>query len=157
MAHGSSDLPLRWTDPSRWHRRPPSNGMRAAEYVVPRTGADEADGEVSVITFGAGQGGSLDDNVARWVKQFGPLSGAPTRTTRTANGMAITRVELAGTYHPMQMPGGGGGGAAPASRLVGAIVEAPSGEWFFKMTGPDATVKTATPEFDAMIDSLRPH
>jgi hypothetical protein len=41
-------------------------------------------------------------------------------------------------------------------RLVGDIVEAPSGLWFFKMTGPDATVKAAAKELDGLIDSVRP-
>jgi len=38
----------------------------------------------------------------------------------------------------------------------GGGVEAPSGSWFFKLTGPDATVKAAAPELDAMIDSAHP-
>jgi hypothetical protein len=42
-------------------------------------------------------------------------------------------------------------------RLVGDIVDAPSGLWFFKMTGPDATVKAAAKELDALIDTVRPN
>jgi hypothetical protein len=56
----------------------------------------------------------------------------------------------------MQMPGAAPTSPHSAWRLVGAIVEAPSGSWFFKLTGPDATVKAATKEMDAFVDSMRP-
>jgi hypothetical protein len=130
--------------------------MRVAEYVVPGAEGDARDAECTVITFGPTQGGSVSDNVDRWVRQFNPLAGAPTKATRRVGGMTVTRVEVAGSYHPMAMPG-----AQPASsteqgaRLVGAILEAPSGLWFFKLTGPDATVRAAAPELDALVDSAR--
>jgi hypothetical protein len=152
----SRELALRWDDPPRWRRLPPSTPMRLAEYAVPHAADDSQDGNCSVFTFGPDQGGSVDENVDRWVRQFDPVASEPVRRTRQINGMPVTQVEVAGTFHAMQMPGGP---AAPSStprfRLVGAIVRAPSGLWFFKMTGPDATVKAAAPELDTMIDSLR--
>jgi hypothetical protein len=151
-------LALRWNDPPRWQRRVPSTPMRAAEYRVPRAGSDQEDAECSVITFGPGQGGSVDDNIDRWVRQLQPASSAVERTKRSVNGMAVTRVEVAGTYTPMAMPGMPSSTTTPrqGQRLVGDIVEAPSGFWFFKMTGPDATVSAAAKELDSLIDSLGP-
>jgi hypothetical protein len=146
---------LRWDDPTRWVRRAASSPMRVAEYLVPHAAGDAADAECTVITFGSNQGGGVDDNVDRWVRQFNPLSGAPTKAKRRIGEMTVTRVEVAGSYHPMMMPGGSGAPIQPDARLVGAIVEAPSGLWFFKLTGPDATVKAAAAELDAMIGSLR--
>jgi hypothetical protein len=129
--------------------------MRAAEYAVPHAPGDTVDGECTVITFGAGQGGGVTDNVDRWVRQFNPLSGPATKATSQVAGMPVTRVEVAGSYHPMMMPGAPSAATTlQGSRLVGAIVEAPSGLWFFKLTGPDATVKAASAELDAMIASL---
>ncbi|HEX8793623.1 MAG TPA: hypothetical protein VF765_21920 [Polyangiaceae bacterium] len=130
--------------------------MRAAEWLVPRAPGDTEDAECFVITFGAKGGGTVDDNVDRWVKQFDPQTSPPVRTTRTVHGMNVTRVEVAGTYKAMQMPR-----EAPTSphgswRLIGAIVEAPSGLWFIKLTGPDATVKAAAKEMDALLDSVHP-
>jgi hypothetical protein len=131
--------------------------MRAMEYRVPRTGGDSEDAECFVITFGPGQGGSVDDNIERWVKQLEPKASAVERTTRVVNGMKVTRVEVAGTYTPMAMPAMPSPGLPKqGQRLVGDIVEAPSGAWFFKMTGPDATVKAAGKELDALIDTVRP-
>jgi hypothetical protein len=130
--------------------------MRVAEYVVPRAAGDATDAECTVITFGPSQGGSIADNVGRWVRQFNPLSGAPMKLTRQVGGMNVTRVEVAGSYHPMTMPGmASEPSTQQGARLIGAIVEAPSGLWFFKMTGPDATVRGAAPEFDALLDSIK--
>jgi hypothetical protein len=148
---------LKWDDPARWERRKPSSAMRRAEYLVPRAAGDSDDAECTVFTFGPGQGGSADDNIERWVKQLEPTSAAPVRTTRSVNGMTVTRVEVGGTFTPMQMPG-----APPATgphkgwRLIGVVVDTPGGPWFFKVTGPDATVKAAAKELDALVDSARP-
>jgi hypothetical protein len=130
--------------------------MRAAEYFVPRAGADKEDGECSVITFGPDKGGSVDDNVERWAKQLGAAPAAVERTTRTVHGMKVTRVEVAGVYTPMALPSIPAGPPRPGYRLVGDIVEAPSGLWFFKLTAPDATAKAAGKSLDRLIDSLRP-
>jgi hypothetical protein len=130
--------------------------MRAAEYMVPRAGGDADDAECIVITFGPGQGGGVDENIDRWVSQFAGAS-APKRTTSQTHGMSVTRVETAGAYTPMRMPGMPAGPATrPGWRLIGAIVSAPSGLWFFKLTGPDATVKAAAGELDALVASARP-
>jgi hypothetical protein len=130
--------------------------MRAAEYTIPRAAADTEDGECFVITFGPGQGGGVDENVERWVKQLQPATSGVDRTSRSVNGMKVTRVEVAGTYTPMQMPGTPASTPRPGYRLVGDIVEAPSGLWFFKLTAPDATAKAAAKELDALVDSIRP-
>jgi hypothetical protein len=161
-AGGSSSPPssaLVWDDPSRWKRKPPSNPTRTAEYAVPHAAGDAEDGECTVITFGPHQGGSVDDNIARWTRQFDAQKGEAARQTRQVNGMTVTRVDVAGTYHPMRMPGMAAPqapAALPGYRLVGEIVSAPSGLWFFKLTGPDATVAAAEAEMDGMVDSARP-
>jgi len=156
-AHPGGPLALQWDDPPRWQSRLPSTPMRSKEYRVPRTGSDAEDAECFVVTFGQGQGGSIEDNIQRWVKQLEPTASAVERTKRTVNGMSVTRVEVAGTFTPMAMPSmPSSGPPRPGWRLVGDIVEAPSGLWFFKMTGPDATVKAAGKELDALVDSVRP-
>lgn len=155
--HAAAAQSLQWDDPSRWQRRKPSSAMRAAEYTVPRAAGDSDDAECTVFNFGPGQGGSADDNINRWVKQLQPATSPPVRTSRKAHGMAVSRVEVAGTFTPMKMPGGPPvEGPRSGWRLIGFVVEAPTGPWFFKMTGPDATVKAAAKDFDAMIDSAHP-
>ncbi|HLK36326.1 MAG TPA: hypothetical protein VKU41_06205 [Polyangiaceae bacterium] len=155
IAAAASALPLRWDDPAGWRRVAPTSPMRRAEYAVPRVGSDEEDADCAVFMFGPGQGGGVNDNVERWTRQFDPVTSPADQRTREVAGMAVTRVEVAGTYHAMQMPGA----AAPPlkaspQRLVGAIVQAPSGLWFFKMVGPDATVKAHAAELDRLVDSI---
>jgi hypothetical protein len=147
---------LTWSDPPAWQKEPPANGMRVAQYKIPRTGADAEDGQCIVTTFGAGEGGSVDQNVDRWVRQFDPSGTGPIdKSTRAVLGMNVTIVKVSGSFKGMAMPGAPAVAAKANQRLVGAIVDAPSGLWFFKATGPEATIKAAEPAFDAMIASLK--
>ena len=140
-------LHITWLDPPAFKRVPPSNPMRKASYVVPHAPEDTEDGELTVFYFGPGQGGSIDANVDRWVGQFANVK--PTdvkRADREANGLRQHTVELeSGTFSPGM--GMGGGKQKENYGLVGGIVETPSGEYFFKMTGPSKTVKRAKPDF----------
>ncbi len=43
----------------------------------------------------------------------------------------------------------------PGFRMLGAIVEAPQGAVFFKMTGPANTVTKAEGGFEAMLKTLK--
>ena len=47
-------------------------------------------------------------------------------------------------------------GSKKGWRMTAAIVESPKGMYFFKLTGPDPTVKAARAAFDAMLDTLTP-
>jgi hypothetical protein len=147
--------PISWTDPPSWKRNPPSNGMRKAEYVVPHTSKDTEDGECVVYNFGAGQGGAVQANVDRWKQQMiATPGGEPKTTTSTVGGMPVTTLEMAGTLKASTMMGPPTP-AKPNSRMIGVVVEAPTGPWFFKLTGPDATVKDAAPAFKTMIESIK--
>jgi len=143
---------LRWTMPARWTVAPPKP-MRMATYTLPAGSGGGEPGECGVFFFGKGQGGSVDDNLARWEKQFegGP---APKRSEKTVHGFKVHLLEASGTYlatgGPMMQPQGKKMGWS----LRGAIVEAPDGLVFFKCIGPDAVVKAAAKEFDDLLGSL---
>jgi hypothetical protein len=143
---------IQWTVPARWTSGAGS-AMRVATYTVPAAkGADP--GECAVFFFGTGQGGGVEENVARWGKQF---EGAPPPkgTTSSVAGMRVTRAEVAGTYLAPGGPMMQSTGKKTGYRLLGAIVEAPEGSVFFKLTGPAATVAAAQADFDALVASLR--
>jgi hypothetical protein len=128
--------------------------MRVATYAVPGPKGAAA-GECAVFFFGPGQGGSVDDNVARWAKQF---EGAPAPAKKTAAnpaGLRVTRAEVGGTYLAPGGPMMQSTGKRPGYRLLGAIVEAPEGNVFFKLTGESATVAAAQADFDALVASVR--
>ena len=143
---------IQWTVPVRWTSGAGST-MRVATYAVPAAKGAEP-GECAVFFFGSGQGGGIEDNVARWGKQF---EGAPVpkRATTTVAGMRVTRAEVAGTYLAPGGPMMQSTGKKTGYRLLGAIVEAPGGNVFFKLTGPAATVAAAQADFDALVSSLR--
>lgn len=144
--------PITWTGPPSWTKQPPSNEMRIAQYLVPRVAGDAVDAECVVSRFG---GGSVNENVDRWIRQFDPATTQPLKkATRDVDGMHVTTLDIVGSYKGMMQTA-----AAPQPkagwRMVGAIVEGPGALWFFKMTGPDKTVKAATPAFEKMLDSLK--
>jgi len=154
----SPPVEITWVDPPGLRRVAPKNAMRKASYEVPRAGADSEDGELAVFYFGPGQGGSIDANVDRWVKQFSGISASDVkRADREANGLRQHTVEIPrGTFDAGQM-GMSSGKKGPRSdyALLGAIVETPSGAYFFKMTGPVNTVAAARGPFLQLLDSVR--
>jgi hypothetical protein len=143
---------VQWTVPGRWQLGSGS-AMRVATYGVPSAKPADA-GECAVFFFGAGQGGTIDANVERWGKQF---EGAPkpVQTSTTVAGLRVTRAQVAGTYLAPGGPAMQSTGKKTGYRLLGAIVEAPEGNVFFKLTGPAATIAAAEKEFEALVASLR--
>jgi hypothetical protein len=151
----SPAVEITWVDPPGLRRVPPKSAMRKASFEVPRVNGDSEDGELAVFYFGPGQGGSIDANVDRWVKQFTGVSANDVkRADREANGLRQHTVEIErGTFDAGQM--GGGKGPKKDYALEGAIVETPSGAYFFKMTGPARTVLAARAPFYQLLDSIR--
>jgi hypothetical protein len=143
---------IQWTVPPHW-KAGGGSPMRVATYAVPAT-KGASPGECAVFFFGPGQGGGVEDNVTRWGKQF---EGAPKPASKTVQvaGMRVTRAEVAGTYLAPGGPMMQSTGKKPGYRLLGAIVDAPGGSVFFKLTGPSATVGAAQADFDALVASIR--
>jgi hypothetical protein len=146
---------IKWSAASRWKSETPQSTMRAANYRVPAAAGDKEDGECAVFYFGAGQGGGVQANVDRWVAQFKNAS-KPKNGKQTINGLAVTTIDVAGTY--MQQVGGPMSGKTtdkPDYRLLGAIAEGTQSNVFIKFTGPAKTVTAAEKEFDALVKSLK--
>ncbi len=141
---------LSWTAPKGWASGAP-RPMRAATYTVPAAKGDAEPGECAVFFFGTGQGGSVDDNVKRWVGQFD--GGKASTRVEKVNGLTVTRVEVSGTYQSGGMSGPKV--AKPGFLLEGAIVEGKDGAVFFKFTGPAKTVEAAKKDFAAMLASVK--
>lgn len=129
--------------------------MRAATYRVQRAPGDPEDAELAVFYFGPGQGGDTEANAKRWIGQFdGVPADQVKREDRDVAGMRQHTIEIeTGTYQS-GMPSGP---KTPKSGygLLGAIVETPSGNYFFKLTGPTATVSAAKRDFYGLLDSIK--
>ena len=65
----------------------------------------------------------------------------------------VTVVDVADIYDPGMMAGDTG--PKPGWRLLGAMIETPQGPWFYKLTGPEATVDHWASSFFSFAESLR--
>lgn len=127
--------------------------MRQATYQ-----ADGADGpvEIAVFYFGAGQGGDVEANIARWVGQFQDVpEGGVQRREEELNGLRRTHVEVARGTFASSMPGG-----PPSAQsdwgMSASIVETANGPYFFKMTGPAGSVAAQKETFARLLASVTP-
>ena len=140
--------------PAAWKWVPvAANSMRKAQLRVEGEGGQSAD--VVFFTFGAGQGGGVDQNISRWVGQFAQGDGTAVKPVVEAaeiKGTKVTRVRVdSGTFNS-GMPGGP---TTPMTDygLYGAILESKDGDVFIKLTGPSALVNKAAADFEALIQS----
>ena len=146
---------IRWTAPAGWKSEGP-RPMRAATYSMAPVAGDTDRAECVVNYFGPGQGGGVDANIDRWKGQVQGPDGkpAPARIDkRVVGGVPMTLIDASGSYSGM-----GGPMAPPTSipgyRLLGAIVEGPGGNVFFKLTGPAKTIAAQQKNFSLLLASV---
>jgi hypothetical protein len=152
MAGGAQEGTLQFDIPSSWRSEPPATNMRMAQASIPGSGGP---GDLVVFYFGPGGGGGVEANIQRWIGQMdAPPGSNPKAETFEANGYKVTWIDVAGTLKPSNM-GAGPTTEQPGSRLLGAVVEGPGGPWFFKATGPDATLSAERENFLKMLRSVR--
>lgn len=138
-------------DPS-WAALPARPPMRQAQFSI---GSGEESAEVVVFHFGAGQGGSVDDNLVRWARLVRDENDEPTMPTISefeSGALRITLAEYAGTY----LSGMPGGEQTPREGwvLLAAIIEnGPNGTIFPRLVGPAATVTAQREAFIAFLQS----
>ena len=151
VVQSASNPGIAWKVPGDWTDQGGSS-MRLATYVFP--GPNNTQAQCAVYYFGPGQGGTVGANIDRWRGEFKDAKSAQ-RKSMTVNGISITRIGMNGTYLAhVGMLGAGSSTEMPHWSLLGAIAEGPSGSVFFKLTGPEATVKAAATDFDAMLGSI---
>jgi len=132
--------------------------MRAATYTIAAVPGDKTGAECAVYFFGAGQGGSVDANMARWKGQFTAANGAPAAAKiakRTIHGLTITTLDTSGAYSGLGGPTAAAASTVPGYRLLGTIVEASGGNIFIKFTGPTKTIAANQQKFEQLLASLQ--
>ncbi len=150
---------VQFADPSGWTSAP--KPMRAANYAIPAAAGDRQDGEMAVFYFGPGQGGGVEANLRRWLGQFVKADGSPMsagdaeREDQQVNGMAVTLLDVSGTYLFKPFPMAPKATPMPGYRMLAAIVQGPDAPIFFKLTAPAKTVAAAEAEFRKIIASLK--
>jgi hypothetical protein len=99
-------------------------------------------------------------NAQRWAGQFTLPDGSPAGSAMKTSeievgGLKVILVEVAGTYSGGMTMGSEPAQPKPGYRLLGAVAPGPDANWFFKFTGPDATVVEQRGAFESMVKSLK--
>jgi hypothetical protein len=150
---------LHFKVPEGWTTEKPSSSMRVAQYKLPRTEGDNEDASLAIYYFGPGQGGSVADNIERWIGQVRQADGSSSKDkakteTVNVNGLKVTTLEVTGLYSSEMAPAAGGHPADSTYRLRAAIVETPKGNYFAKLVGPVKTVTRWDQSFNDYVSSF---
>jgi hypothetical protein len=145
QSSASANGELHYKVPEGWVTEKPTSSMRAAQYKLPKVAGDPEDASLVLYFFGAGQGGSVSDNIDRWVGQMQQPDGASSKDkarteTATVNGLRVTLVDVTGTYTAQMSPGSDTHANNSNYRLRAAVIETPKGNYFAKLVGPEKTV-----------------
>ncbi|HLW34066.1 MAG TPA: hypothetical protein VKS98_00245 [Chthoniobacterales bacterium] len=130
---------IKWQTPPGWSEVPPSS-MRYASF---NAGANDSKVDVSVVTF-PGEGGSDADNVNRWRQQIGLPPMTPAALATQVEPLKTD----AGSFSIVDIAG-------PNARTVAAWTRRDGHVWFFKATGPSASVEKEKTNFVKFIQSIR--
>ena len=149
-----------FTPASQWTDLGPS-GMRKASYTFGPLDKDADSATMTVFYFGATGGGSIDDNLNRWIGQMSMPDGsepgkAAIKYEIKVDGMTAHILSVYGTYN-VSVGGMMSTQTVPKEsyRLIGAVVEAPEGNLFFKLTGPEYTARIMTEAFMTMVKAIK--
>ena len=127
--------------PSTWTQEKKRSSMRLATFEIPAVEGDEDNAELAIYSFPGG-GGSVGDNISRWVRQFAAKGREKTITTGKAGEHDYYMVEVSGTYNQsVGPPIRRQTKAVEGSRMLAVILQLDQGVYFLKLTGKDKTVK----------------
>jgi hypothetical protein len=145
--------------PSTWEVKKPRSRIVQYEFAAPVAKDDKIPGRVTIM----GAGGSIDDNLNRWMGQFVQTDGKTTKQHTK-----VTKKELTvGVLHVVDITGtfmdraGGPFTRAPTVkregyRMLGAIIVTPkSGQYFVKLYGPKATIESHAAGFRKMVEGAK--
>jgi hypothetical protein len=148
---------LTFTIPPGWTRKAPASRIVEAELAVPPAPGDTTPGRMTAM----GAGGSIEENIRRWVGQFvgpGGKEVQPKLDKLSVSGCEVQIVDLSGTYK--DSPGGPFAGGQTILRdnyrMLGAIIQTKeAGNYFLKLYGPKATIDQHAQAFHELVKSLK--
>lgn len=120
-----------------------ASGMRGATYTFGPVEGDTDSATVAVFYFGAGGGGTIEANLDRWIMQMAQPDGGDPHAVSSMSEMTVDGMKA----HLLKVPGiytagsgmMGGGTTLENYLMIGVVLEAPEGNLFFKLTGPEKT------------------
>ncbi|HVZ93782.1 MAG TPA: hypothetical protein VG797_04665 [Phycisphaerales bacterium] len=139
-----------FAQPKDWVKETPRSAMRAAQFKIPDADTNKPSGTVA---FFAKIGGSVDDNVNRWVGQVTEQAEPPKREEFMVGTLKVNTVSVTGTFTD-------GMAANPAPQkqttLLGAVVSGgPEGPVFIKATGPKDLMAKQVEGWTAMLKGVK--
>ena len=150
---------LKFTIPSKRRIEPVESPARGGQWRVPPLHGGGEGGEVVVFYFGPGIGGSAEENIEAWIGTMFNTEGHPAAAERKKHetgGLKISQVVIFGTYiQVVSLPG-----VPPETKsnygLLGAVIENPQGNIYWRFTGPEPLITANLPLFNKIIDSVKP-
>jgi hypothetical protein len=150
---------LQFTIPAKWRIEMVQSPVRGGQWRVPPLRPDGEGGEVVAFYFGKGIGGSPKENVEAWVGTMFNAEGHPSAYEIKRHEMGsfkISQVVMFGTYNQaVSLPG-----IPPQPKsnygLLGAVIENPEGNIYWRFTGPEALITANLPLFNKIVDSVKP-
>lgn len=139
--------------PKEWGKEDPGEGMRAAQFRLPRAEGDEADG---VVTIFKGLGGSAEANIERWKGQFQPPEGKKIddiATVRqiTVRGVPALYLDVQGTFDSSPPAMRGHGEKKENQRMLAVHIDDPKAVYHITLKGPAKTVAKYKAGFEAWL------
>lgn len=141
---------VRLTAPDGWARQKPRSEFIQAEFALPRSEGDSADGRLTVSMAG----GSVEDNIDRWRGQFSQQLAKESQEQIKVQDVDVSLVDFSGTYNDQR------GAFAPLTetpnyRMLGAIIPVDGQLHFIKLYGPEKTIADHAEEFRGFVQSLQ--
>jgi hypothetical protein len=150
---------FKFTIPSRWRIEPVESPARGGQWRVPPLHGEGEGGEVVVFYFGPGVGGTAKENIEAWIGTMFNAEGNPAAAEvkhHKTGGLAISQVVIFGTYNQVVTLPGVPPVLKPNYGLLGAVIENPQGNIYWRFTGPEALITATLPLFNKVIDSVKP-
>jgi len=140
--------------PGAWKAESGANPMRVAQFEWPKAGKDAEAPTCIVFYFGAGSGGSVEANLARWRGQFDE-KGDPTpgkSETFSTNHAKFTLLEKTGIFKQQASMMSPDFTPMLGWAMLAAVAEIEGGPVYFRATGPEASIMA---QREAMITALK--
>ena len=148
---------LAFTIPSRWKIEAVDGPARGGQWRVPPLNGKGDAGEVVAFYFGPKVGGSPQQNIEGWIGTMVSPGGHPAdkQWQYKAGGFKVSQVVIFGTYNQVVASPGIPPLRHPNYVLLGTVIENPTGNIYWRFTGPEPLVTAALPLFNKMINSVK--
>ncbi|HLN31602.1 MAG TPA: hypothetical protein VK395_27925 [Gemmataceae bacterium] len=148
--------------PADWVEEDVTKQFRLKQYRLEPINDDKENAELIIFHFGAGVGGSAEDNIKRWKRMFVPPQGKTidevTKVEKMkVSGVNATYVDLQGNFLYKPSPAAPDSETArrPDYRMLSVMFEAKNGPYFIRLVGPAHIVEHYKKGFDGWIKGFK--